>query len=59
MRELMVSRIPFHKRQEKWIRLFWWVLRPIQVLFDDYLGWLKDVLFKANSTGQVVSLEAF
>lgn len=59
IRELMVSMIPFHKRQTNLINLFWWVLSPVQTLFNDYLSWLKDTLFKANSTGQVISLEAF
>ncbi len=57
--EFMVSRMPFHKRQPNRIRLFWWLLKPLQWLFDNYLAWFKDTLFKANSTGQVISLEAF
>lgn len=55
----MLSRIPFHKRQQNRVKLFWWVLKPVQSFFNGYLDWFKDTLFKANSTGQVISLEAF
>jgi hypothetical protein len=51
--------LPVHKRQENRLKLFWWPLKQLQTEWDNYKEWRKDAFFRANITGQLMSLEAY
>lgn len=51
--------LPVHKRRPNRLKLFWWPLKSIQSIWDDFKVWRKDVLFRTNITGQTMSLEVY
>lgn len=51
--------LPIHKRQTNRLKFFWWPLKNIQSLWNEFKEYRKDVFFKANMTGSTISLEAY
>lgn len=51
--------LPAHQRQTNRMKLFWWPLKGLQAEWDNYKEWRKDAMFRANITGQLMSLETF
>ena len=51
--------LPVHKRQTNRLKLFYWPLKSVKAIWDSFKVWRKDVLFRANITGQMMSLEVY
>ncbi|WP_297096361.1 hypothetical protein [uncultured Draconibacterium sp.] len=50
--------LPYHKRQVNRLKLFYWPFIALQELFDSFIEWRRDVYYRANITGQVLSLQS-
>lgn len=50
--------LPYHKRQTNRLKLFYWPFIVLQELFNDFIEWRRDVYYRANITGQVLSLQS-
>lgn len=50
--------LPYHKRQANRLKLFYFPFIALQELFDSFIEWRRDVYYRANITGQVLSLQS-
>ena len=50
--------LPYHKRQTNRLKLFYWPFIALQELFNEFIDWRRDVYYRANITGQVLSLQS-
>jgi hypothetical protein len=54
--EFLRRQLPNHKRQPKRLALFFWPLKEIKSLWDEFVSWRADMLYQSNITGQTLSL---
>lgn len=54
--EFMKRMIPAHKRQTNRLALFWWSIAQINLLWESFREWRKEMIYESNVTGQTLSL---
>lgn len=57
--EFLKRQLPTHKRQTKRLALFFWPLKELKTLWDEFVTWRADMLYQSNITGQTLSLTHF